>query len=157
MLATHDFAYMGPMAEVTAAAMREAGLKVDISWSDWGTVVSRSASQQPPDAGGWHIYVTGLPGVLAWEPSTNLFANMSCDRSNIAGWPCDAQTASLRDAYIDASPTDRPAILDRLQRRLAIVSPYRLLGQATQPVAYRTNLDGILDSPVVAYWNISKT
>lgn len=32
-----------------------------------------------------------------------------------------------------------------------------LLGQVTQPVAYRANLDRIPNSPVVAYyWNISK-
>ncbi len=119
-------------------------------------MVSRSANQGPPDAGGWNLYVTGLPGALAWNPSTNIFANMACDRSNFAGWPCDEEVERLRTAYAGAAPSDRPAILDRLQRCLAVVNPYRLLGQATQPVAYRTNLRGVLDSPVVAYWNISK-
>ncbi len=55
MLATQDISYMGPMAEVTADAMRKAGLHVDMQWSDWGTVVSRSAKQSAPDAGGWNI------------------------------------------------------------------------------------------------------
>ena len=36
------------------------------------------------------------------------------------------------------------------------MNPYRLLGQALQPVAYRANVRGVLASPVVAYWNISK-
>ena len=52
MLATRDISYMGPMAEVTADAMKKAGLNVDMQWSDWGTVVSRSAKQSAPDAGG---------------------------------------------------------------------------------------------------------
>lgn len=156
MMGTHDFPYMGAMAEVTVDALRRAGVNVDLAWSDWGGVVSRSTNKSPPDAGGWNLYVTGQPGALAWNPSTNIFANMACDRSNLAGWPCDEEVERLRAAYANAAASDRPAILDRLQRRLAAVNPYRLLGQATQPVAYRTNLRGVLDSPVPAYWNISK-
>lgn len=156
MPATRDIAYMGPMAEVAADAMRQAGLNVQMEWSDWGTVVSRSSNQSAPDAGGWNIYVSGEPGVLAWSPSTNIFAYMPCDRSNLSGWPCDAEVESLRTRYASAAAADRPAILTELQRRLAVVNPYRLLGQATQPVAYRSTVKGILQSPVVAYWNITK-
>ena len=156
MMGTRDISYMGPMAEVTVDALRKAGLNVDLTWSDWGSVVSRSTSQAPPGAGGWNIYITGQPGALAWSPSTNIFANMSCDRSNIAGWPCDEEVERLRAAYANAALPDRPALLEQLQRRLATVNPYRLLGQATQPVAYRANLGGVLNSPVVAYWNIIK-
>lgn len=156
MLATRDISYMGPMAEVTADAMKQAGLNVDMQWSDWGTVVSRSAKQSAPDAGGWNIYVTGEPGVVAFSPNTNIFAYMPCDRSNLAGWPCNAEVEDLRARYAKAAPAERPGILEQLQRQLAVVNPYRLLGQATQPVAYRTTLNGVLNSPVVAYWNISK-
>ena len=156
MLATRDISYMGPMAEVTADAMRKAGLNVQMDWSDWGTVVSRSASQAAPGAGGWNIYVTGMPGVLAFSPGTNIFAFMPCDRSNLAGWPCDDEVERLRAQHAAAAPADRPAIIEQLQRRLAVVNPYRLLGQATQPVAYRSTVRGVLESPVVAYWNISK-
>ena len=156
MMGTRDFAYMGPMAEVTVDALRRAGVNVDMAWSDWGSVVSRSRNQGPPDQGGWYLYITGQPGVLAWDPGTNIFANMACDRSNLAGWPCDEEVERLRTAYADAAAPDRPAILEQLQKRLAVVNPYRLLGQATQPVAYRSSVHGVLDSPVAAYWNISK-
>ena len=154
MPATRDISYMGPMAEVAADAMRKAGLNVQMEWSDWGSVVSRSANQAAPEAGGWNIYVSGEPGVLAWSPNTNIFAYMPCDRSNLAGWPCDAEVEALRVRYTNAAAPDRPAILVQLQRRLAVVNPYRLLGQATQPIAYRSNVTGVLNSPVVAYWNI---
>lgn len=156
MIGTREISYMGPMAEVTADALRKAGIKVDLIWSDWGSVITRSANQGSPDAGGWNIYVSGEPGVLAWSPNTNIFAYMQCDRSNLAGWPCDEEVEKLRTAYANAALASRAPILEQLQRRLAIVSPYRLLGQATQPVAYRANVHGVLDSPVVTYWNISK-
>jgi len=156
MLATRDIQDMGPMAEVTANALRKAGVNVDMIWSDWGSVVSRSANQSPPDAGGWNIYVSGEPGVLAWSPNTNIFAYMPCNRSNLSGWPCDEEAERLRASYADAELANRPAILEQLQRRLAVVNPYRLLGQATQPVAYRNTLSGVLNSPGVTYWNIQK-
>jgi peptide/nickel transport system substrate-binding protein len=156
MPATRDISYMGPMAEVAADAMRRAGLNVQLEWSDWATVVSRTSNQESPAAGGWNIYVSGMPGVLAWSPSTNIFAYMPCDRSNLAGWPCDAEVETLRTRYAEAAAPDRSAILTQLQRRLAVVNPYRLLGQATQPIAYRSNVVGVLNSPVIAYWNITK-
>ncbi|MBO1078247.1 ABC transporter substrate-binding protein [Roseomonas haemaphysalidis] len=156
MPATRDISYMGPMAEVASDAMRQAGLNVQVEWSDWASVVSRTTNQGAPDAGGWNIYVSGMPGVLAWTPSTNIFAAMPCDRSNLAGWPCDEEVEALRTRYANAPTAERPAILDALQRRLAVVNPYRLLGQATQPVAFRSNVAGLLNSPVIAYWNISK-
>jgi peptide/nickel transport system substrate-binding protein len=36
------------------------------------------------------------------------------------------------------------------------MTPYRVLGQASTPVAYRANITGVLASPVVVYWNIDK-
>jgi peptide/nickel transport system substrate-binding protein len=65
MPAMRDIALMGPMAEVAADAMRKAGLNVQLEWSDWDTVISRTSRQKPPAAGGWNIYVTGTPGVRA--------------------------------------------------------------------------------------------
>ena len=156
MMGTRDIAYMGPMAEVTADALRKAGLKVELTWSDWASVVTRSTSKAPPSTGGWNIFITGLPGALASSPGTNIFADMSCDQSNMAGWPCDEEVERLRAAHADANPAGRPAILKALQKRLALVNPYRLLGQATQYVAYRADVAGVLSSPVIVYWNISK-
>ncbi|MGI4810030.1 MAG: hypothetical protein ACRYF2_18180 [Janthinobacterium lividum] len=46
--------------------------------------------------------------------------------------------------------------MDQLHRRLAEMAPYRVLGQSVTPVAYRTNVSGVLPSPIVVYWNIRK-
>ena len=37
------------------------------------------------------------------HPLTNLGTNMSCDRKNFAGWPCDEHAEELRQAFLDAS------------------------------------------------------
>jgi peptide/nickel transport system substrate-binding protein len=87
---------------------------------------------------------------------TNLGTNMACDRKNFAGWPCDEEAEVLRQAFLDADEAARPAALEKLHRHLAEVQPYRVLGQYDQPVALRTNVTGLLSSPVIVYWNIDK-
>ena len=144
------------MAEVTAAAMRQAGMNVDLQWMDWPSVISRTSSQASPEQGGWNVYVTGAPGPLMWSPMTNIGVNTACDRTNFAGWPCDEAAEALRREYINAPEGDRPALLERLHRRLAEVHPYRLLGQSFTMVAHRANLTGVLPSPVPVFWNIAK-
>jgi peptide/nickel transport system substrate-binding protein len=81
---------------------------------------------------------------------------MSCDRKNFAGWPCDEHAEELRQAFLDADEADRPASLEKLHRHLALVQPYRVLGQFEQPVALRSNVTGLLVSPVIVYWNVEK-
>lgn len=153
---TMELPFFGRMAEVTAAAMRQAGMNVDLQWMDWPSVVSRAGSQNPPDQGGWNIYVTGAPGPLMWSPVTNIGVNMACDRTNFAGWPCDETAEAIRRDFLNAPEAERPALLERLHRRLAEMHPYRLLGQSYTMVAFRTNLSGVLPSPVPVFWNIAK-
>jgi len=89
-----------------------------------------------------------------YSPLTNLGTNMACDRNNFAGWPCDEQAEALRTAFLEATEAERPAALEKLHRYLAQVQPYRVLGQYDQPVAFRSNVSGLLTSPVIVYWNI---
>jgi peptide/nickel transport system substrate-binding protein len=153
---THEIAWIGHMAEVVADELKQAGMNVDIIWADWGTTAARQANQSPPSAGGWNMFVTGASGPTMHHPLTNLGTNMSCDRKNFPGWPCDEHAEKLRQAFLDADAAQRPATLDTLHRYLAQVQPYRVLGQYDQPVALRTNVTGLLTSPIIVYWNIDK-
>ena len=104
----------------------------------------------------WNIRVTSSPGPSAADPATNAGTDMSCTRRNFSGWPCDEEAERLRARFIDADPAAKPALLEKLHRRLAERAPYRVLGQFSSPVAYRTSLHGVLPSPVPVYWNIDK-
>ena len=154
-IASHDNAN-GAMSEVAADAMAKAGLNVDMVWSDWATVVGRALKQDPVAAGGWNLRVTNTFGASAANPATNSGTDMSCERRNFSGWPCDQEAERLRAAFTDADEAAKPAILDALHRRLAAMAPYRVLGQSRSPVAYRTAVRGVLPSPLVVYWNIAK-
>jgi peptide/nickel transport system substrate-binding protein len=153
---THEIAWIGDMAQVVADEMTRAGMNVEIIWADWGTTAARQANQGPISQGGWNLFVTGASGPTMHHPLTNIGTNMSCARKNFSGWPCDEQAETLRQAFLDADDAGRPAALDRLHRHLAQVQPYRVLGQYDQPVALRSNVSGLLTSPVIVYWNIAK-
>ena len=154
-IASHDNAN-GAMSEVAADAMQRAGMNIEMVWSDWATVVGRALKQDPVAAGGWNLRVTSTPGAATSSPQTNSGTDMSCTRRNFSGWPCDAEAERLRLAFLDADDGTKPGLLEQLHRRLAEQSPYRVLGQASSPVAYRANVTGVLNSPVVVYWNIDK-
>ena len=155
-IASHDNSN-GVMSEVAADGMRRAGFNVEMVWSDWATVVGRALKQDPVSAGGWNIRVTSTPGATTSNPQTNSGTDMSCTRKNFSGWPCDDEAERLRLAFLEADDAARPTLLEALHRRLAERVPYRVLGQSSVPVAFRTNVTGVLESPVVVYWNIDKT
>jgi peptide/nickel transport system substrate-binding protein len=154
-IASHDNAN-GVMSEVAADAMRRAGMNIDMVWTDWASVVGRALKQGPVSEGGWNLRITGTPGALTANPQTNAGVDMSCTRKNFSGWPCDEEAEQLRAQFADADAAARPAILEKLHRRLAEVAPYRVLGQSDSPSAWRSNVTGVLPSPWVVYWNIDK-
>lgn len=156
-ITTNDIPWIGRMAEVVASGMRQAGMNVDLQYNDWGTVITRQPRKDPPDQGGYNLFVTGASGATMFHPLTNIGANMACDGRNWAGWPCDEDAERLRAAFIEATDeASRKQLADQLQARLAVVQPYRLLGQADVPYARRANIEGVLAAPVMVFWNIEK-
>lgn len=145
------------IGKLTAAGMRRAGMNVDLQYNDWGTVITRQVNRNPPEQGGYHIFLTYASGATMFHPLTNIGTNMSCDGRNWAGWPCDEEAERIRRAFIDATDeATRKRLAEELQRRLAVVQPYRVLGQADLPYARRTAVTGVLASPVMVFWNIEK-
>ena len=73
------------------------------------------------------------------------------------GWPTDAKTEELRDAYARAtSEEEKQKIIATLQARLFEVVPYVNYGQWFTPMAWRKGLSGVLVSPVPFFWNVDK-
>jgi len=155
-ISTHEIPWIGQQAEVAADALKRAGVNVDMVWSDWGSTITRVANQDPPDKGGWNLFLVTMTGPVMVLPLTNPGIDMRCDRRNLWGWPCDETVEQLRQAFVYAPEPERQAALLALSRALADASPYRVLGQAEQLLAFRNNVTGVLSSPVVAYWNLQK-
>ncbi len=155
-MTTSEIAWIGRMAEVVAARMREAGMNVDMQYNDWGTMITRQPQKTAPAQGGWNIFVTGASGATMMHPLTNIGTNMTCAGTQFAGWPCDEEAEKLRQTAIDAPEAERMAAVEALHRRLMELQPYTLLGQWDVPYARRAAVTGVLPSPVIVYWNIDK-
>lgn len=157
VIATKELAPIGQISEVLIDGLRRAGVNLDVIWTDWGTMATRQTQKGPPSAGGWNIVTTYSSGITAHHPLTNVGTNMSCDGRNWIGWPCDEETEKLRQAFADAPDQQaRLAAATRLQARLEEMRPYVPVGEFDAPIAYRSTLRGVLDSPVLVYWNIEK-
>ena len=59
-----DLYVLTNLAPVAKSLMEKAGFKVDMQSMDWQTLVARRAKRDPPNAGGWHAFLTG------WSPRT---------------------------------------------------------------------------------------
>ncbi len=156
MMQPTDVPLLNNATLVTAQVLRDMGFNLEIQAMDWSTLTSRRAIQKPVDDGGWNIFHTYSTGADTNSPVLHSAVSGAGPERAWFGWPTDAKTEELRDAYARATdPDKKKAIVDELQARLFEVVPFVNYGQWFQPVVWRKGLEGVLVSPVPFFWNIS--
>ncbi len=151
-----DRAQYNAATMVTIQMLRKAGVNVEAQAMDWSTVLARRAKKDPPDQGGYHIFHTTHGGWDTSMPVANGWFNTKCERAN-PGWACDLELDKLVEAWArETDGTKRKVILEQIQKRAYETVPYVSYGQYQQPVAFRSNLKGVLVSGIPVYWNIEK-
>jgi len=144
-------------ALVTLEALRKAGFNVDFQANDWGTLITRRASKEPLDKGGWSIFHTWAAAPDLFSPAVNIPLRGNGDKAWF-GWPTDDKIESLIDTWFKAPDL---AAQKKLAADIQVEAygndvPYIPTGQFVIPTAYRKNLDGIIIAPVVFLWNVEK-
>ena len=156
LMQSTDLQVLTNLAPVAKAQMERAGFKVDMVSMDWQTLVGRRTKKDPPNAGGWHAFLTSWVAADILNPVMAGYFNASCDKA-MFGWPCDEAIEKLRDQYSkELDPAKQKAIIEALQKRWVEAPTHVNVGQWYQPMAMRTNIDGSLISPVPVFWNITK-
>ena len=145
ILAASDFPTINAMAQVAADMLKRIGFNVDYQSLDWGTVVQRRASREPPDKGGWNIFFTFLGGTGNIGPAAHLGL-----RSNGAkawfGWPDLPKLEAIRLSWFDAPDLPTQQKIARAMQLQALEDvPYVPMGMYDQPTAFRKNIAGIPD------------
>jgi peptide/nickel transport system substrate-binding protein len=141
---------------VTVNNLRKLGMNVDVQAMDVGTMIARRAKKDAPDAGGWNVFHTQFQGTEQANPPGNAYIAAPCEKGP-PGWPCDQQIEDLRNAFLgETDPAKRKEIASKLQARAYEFVPYISVGQLRQPIAYRSNLKGVLQSGATVFWNIEK-
>ena len=144
-------------ALVTNELLTKAGLNVQVDANDWGTLITRRASKEPDDRGGWDLFHTWTSAPDMLSPALNgpLRANGA---KAWFGWPDDAKLEGLIDDWFkapDAAARKELAAAIQVEAYTNEV-PYVPTGLFQVPTAYRKNLSGIIVAPVVFLWNVEK-
>ncbi len=144
-------------ALVVADELKKLGVNVDVQSMDWGTLVTRRASMEPIDKGGWNIFATGWVGSDLIDPAENPTLRTNGKKSHF-GWPSDDKIEELRNQWLKAATLDeRKKIAEEIQARAFEIVPYIPTGQYLAKTAYRKNLKGTpLTGPALFMWNVEK-
>ena len=129
---------------------------VDYAVMDWGTLVQRRASKEPPDKGGWNMFITGWAGLDMTTPITNQTL-----RSNGAkawfGWPICRRCRTLIEAWLEAPDlAAQQKIAADIQSKALELVPYIPTGQYFYRTACRSDITGIIPGQFV-FWNVRRT
>jgi peptide/nickel transport system substrate-binding protein len=158
LLSTPQLAPINAITQVLASRLQQAGLNVDVQMTDFTSMLQRINAQNKPIAnGGYHLFAYYAIGSSWFHPLMNVALDESCDGRNWPGFACDPAGEELRQEFL-AAPDEpaRKAAFEALQQRAWQFLPYIPAGQFDVANAYRSNVDGVLDSSFLAYWNIAK-
>lgn len=151
-----DLAIVAPLGPVTAQALRNIGMKVDLQSMDWQTLVGRRAKQDPVAQGGWNIFHTIWQNADLLNPIANIGVNGRGRNGGWFGWPDVPEVEKLRDAYArETDPAKQKQIAADVQKIAYDLGMYYPTGSYKMPVASR-GLTGILSAAAPVFWNIEK-
>lgn len=159
IMAPGDVVTLKAQPIVAAQLMKEAGFKIDLQATDWGTVVSRRTSQKPIKEGGWNMFFTNWNGADLSNPIVNFAIGGKGKNGGWFGWADDPKIESLKNDFARATtPEEAKKIATEIQKEAYEQVIYIPLGQYTQPSAWRKSLTGVLDGPATPiFWNIDKS
>jgi peptide/nickel transport system substrate-binding protein len=135
--------YNVPISQVGSDQLRKAGMNIDLQIMDFGTLVRRRMSKEPPDRGGWNVFFTILDVLFNGTPATN-YAIRGDGKSGLEGWPDSPKMEALREDWLDASDTDaQKRIGVQMQLQMWQDVPYIPLGHWVRSTAHRRNIVGL--------------
>lgn len=157
MLQPTDLASLTTPPIVAAERLREAGFTVTIEPSDWATLQARKDKWVPVSEGGWNMYFTswGIPGI--WNPLVNTLLDGSGQDRVWAGWRVSPEAEELRAAFVTAlDPEEQKDIARRLQQVAWDEGFYFNGGEYSGVGAWRSEIEGVSQGPLLTFWTISK-
>jgi peptide/nickel transport system substrate-binding protein len=152
-----DLASIQKLPDVAAQLLRQAGFKVDLQAMDWQTLVGRRAKKDPPDKGGWHMFLTAWQAHDIWSPIANPTMDTRGEKSTWFGWATDDKLAELRNRFMRATDeAEKKKLADAIHARAFEVGTHAILGEWVQPMAARRNVSGFFITNGNIYWNLKK-
>jgi peptide/nickel transport system substrate-binding protein len=157
LLSATDQPIVQAQALVTEQALTKAGINVELAASDWGTLITRRASKEPNDKGGWNIFHTWTSAPDNLSPALNS-AVRGNDGKAWFGWPNDPKVEELISDWFKAPDFEgqKKIAADIQVEAYSKEIPYVPTGQFVISTAYRSNIEGVISAPIPFFWNVEK-
>ena len=149
-----DFPTIGPLGQVTFAALKNAGMNVELAESDWGTVIQRRTSRAPVDKGGWSIFHTWGSGT-AWATPATSSTVRGLGKDGWFGWWDSPSTEQLVAEWLEA-PDDagRKRLADAINKAAMEGVASIPLGQAFIRTMFRASVTGVRQGGAPYPWGV---
>lgn len=155
LLVPTDYPALKSASEVAASVMTRSGMNVEYQATDWGTVVQRRTSRNPPAQGGWNAFCTSLSGNDLSTPATHALLRGNGGQAWY-GWPTDATIEALRDEWFEVTDlAGQQRIASAIQAQAFESVPYWPLGSFYNHSAYRNDVTGIVRGFPI-FWNLRR-
>ncbi|MGD0431928.1 MAG: ABC transporter substrate-binding protein [Acetobacteraceae bacterium] len=155
VMVSSDQPVQSAQGAVLLDVLHKLGMNVDYQVMDWGTVVQRRASKEPPAKGGWNMFITGWNGLDMTTPITNQTLRANGGKAWF-GWPDLPTVQTLIDAWLEAPDlAAQQRIAADLQREAFQQVPYLPTGQYFTRTACRRDIVDIPQGQFV-FWNVRR-
>ena len=153
LLVPADSLAQKPLGDVAADVMTRAGMNVEYTALDFGTVLRRRTNKSPPDQGGWNAFVGNLQGMDWLNPLVHTALRGD---GAYPGWFKSPRIEELRSAWLKTGDlAEQQRICAQMQRTAFEEVPYYPIAQYRQPAVMRSDLTGVMRGTSV-FWNVKR-
>jgi peptide/nickel transport system substrate-binding protein len=148
-----DFPTIGPLGQVTYAALKAAGMNVELAESDWGTVIQRRTSREPVDKGGWSIFHTWGSGAAWANPAVSSIVR-GLGAAGWFGWWSSPDVERKVSEWLDAPDDASRKVLSDAINRAALEGVASIpLGMSFVRTMFRKDIAGVMQGNSPYPWN----
>ncbi len=156
LLHATEHTFFNPASLIVAQQLSDVGFNIDDQAMDWATVQARRTNRGQLNEGGWSMFVSVTPVPEYTSPLIASFVRGN-GKDAFFGWPTDAESERIHDAWVLESDPAQQAVLERAYELQAFETiPYVPLGRYVQTSAWRKEITGILKGPSIVFWNVKK-
>jgi peptide/nickel transport system substrate-binding protein len=138
---------------VAVANLREIGMNVEVRATDAGSLFALAGKKEP---GAWNLFLTWADATNYSVPTLNNALRAGGEKNASVGWPVNDKIQDLRSQFLAAFDAgEQKKIADAIQEEAYRDAIYVLTGQYKQATAYNERVQGMIDSPIPVFWNIS--
>jgi peptide/nickel transport system substrate-binding protein len=152
-----DLASLSSLASVTAQALKEIGMNVEIQSMDWATLLARYSKKDPVSQGGWSIFQTGFSNLDLMSPLTN--PNLDGrGEAGYVGWSKSDEMEQLRGQFAEESDAAKKKQIAVAIQKLSYEQVFFVpLGTFSKSKAFNTaKLGGMTDALIPLFWSAKK-